>query len=94
MIGMCSESLASVKTPRSISSMPKKKAPRAPFATKSINTPRNSWRVRHEMMMHRWEFDLTLSARERVWPARLLYIIMKQWKNLAIRQNPAQTAKN
>ena len=32
--------------------------PRAPFATKSINTPRNSWRVRHEMMMGIWPYSL------------------------------------
>ena len=57
MIRTCSEAGLPLKRP-ALQVACQKRQPHAPFATKSIHTPRNSWHVRHEMMMGIWPDSL------------------------------------
>ena len=51
IIGTCSEKAGLLLKCHALQVPCQKRQPRALLATKSINTPRNSWRVRHQMMM-------------------------------------------
>ena len=51
IIGTCSEKAGLPLKHCALQATCQRRQPRASFATKSINTSRNSWRVRHEMMM-------------------------------------------
>ena len=63
MIGMCSEKEGLLLKRRALKVACQKRQLRAPFPTKSINTPRNSWRDD--------DGNLTrLSPHMRVWPRK------------------------